>query len=90
MSDLILYYFNFIRVFKKASLNIIALITLFYKIISIIYLITITLILKNDIDSLLNLIADYYYNKFLYKSIVLIIKSIRLLAINYFIYNREI
>ena len=90
MSDLILYYSNFIRAFKKASLDIITLITLFRKTISITYLITITLILKNDIDSLLNLIANYYYDKFLYKSIVLITKSTRLLAINYFIYNREI
>ena len=66
------------------------LITLFREIISVTYLITITLILKNDIDSLLNLIASYYYNKFLYKSIVLITKSTRFLVINYFVYNREI
>ena len=90
MSGLILYYSNFIRVFKKASLSIMALTTLFREIISVTYLIIITLILKNDIDPLLNLITDYYYNKFLYKSIVLITKSIRFLAINYFVYNREI
>ena len=52
---------------------------------SVTCLLVITLIFKNDIDTLLDLITGYYYNKSLCESIVLITKSICLLAINYFV-----
>ena len=64
------------------------LINLFYKIINIIIFFIITLIFKNNINSLFNFIINYYYDEFLYKNIILITKFIYLLIINYFINNK--
>ena len=64
------------------------LINFFYKIINIITLFIVTLIFKNNINSFFNFIINYYHDEFLYKNIILIIKSIYFLLINYFIDNK--
>ena len=62
---------------------------LLYEIINVTNLFIITLIFKNDINSLLNLIINHYHDKFLYKNIILTTKFIYLLAINYLIDNKK-